>query len=301
MYGNILSDPTLPLQDRIAFAARFLPDAELEQFVKDRAIEGVRRGALEGLLLTGFGQSGLNLLQSYLDTTGDLQTVALLCAQIPSNNNNGNRLATEWISHYQTLLNRWKLWEERAIFDVERMELQRQYREKREKTENPLSPSQNDSPAPPSLYVRCNYCGVSLSLASMLRLGTSHANWLTRAKPVLTCCPGCKKPLPHCALCLLPFGSLNPYFELASRRSRVKNDAEDLVKSSTSTASTVSELSCIPFVEWITWCQSCRHGFHAHHAAEWFALHSVCPVTDCTCISISISINKHQHQHQHQH
>lgn len=299
IFSQILADATLPLCDRIAFATRFLPGVDLQKFVRDRALEGERRGALDGLMLTGLGDRGIKLLQCYLDTTGDIQTAALLCARVPASREGGIddeiNLINRWILNYQSLLNHWRMWEERALFDVERAELLRTYQQEplNEKVASSKIPGQEEIPS--LVYVRCNFCGVSLSLTTMLRLGASHANWLTRAKPILSCCPSCKKPLPQCSLCLLPFGALNPYFELASRRARLKTEAQMEALSSSSiidpvrprsnliASSSTADLSSIPFVEWFTWCQSCRHGGHASHIAEWFMGHEECPVTDCTC------------------
>lgn len=72
------------------------------------------RGLLEGLLLCGIDDSGhgVTLLQSYLDRyremanpphfrTGDIQTVALLCAQISKRKMSDPRLE-QWIEVYAT-------------------------------------------------------------------------------------------------------------------------------------------------------------------------------------------------------
>ncbi|KAF0712502.1 hypothetical protein AaE_012006, partial [Aphanomyces astaci] len=169
------------------------------------------------------------------------------------------------------------------------------------------------------LYVRCNFCGSSLSLSSLLRVGAG--DWLLKAKPKLNNCPSCKRPLPQCALCLLPFGTLNPYLELAMRKGQDKKHAlmeHDSATSSPSTPDNLSDLSSIPFVEWFTWCQTCKHGElsyysikmlygvgfwicdtglglvvggHAHHMADWFATHEVCPVSDCDCTCKRLDVN----------
>lgn len=310
VYSSILNDASLPLSDRIAFACRYLPGEDLRAFITLHEDDCEQFGRLDGLLITGMNATGLRLLQTYLDLTGDIQTLALLAARLPSAHVSQVPSVGRWILLYQDILNQWQLFHERARFDVGRAQL-----------EDVLvgianyarDPDGNDLKAelaaptsisiPPQLYVRCNFCNASLSLANLLRLGGSHSSWLNRAKPKLTCCPSCRKPLPQCALCLLPFGSLNPYFELAHRRSKqtadavnsavanVSNDAgmmmiEDpahVASSGNTEHENLAQLSSIPFVEWFTWCQSCKHGGHAHHIAEWFETRRVCPVTDCGC------------------
>uniref|UniRef100_K3WA83 Uncharacterized protein n=1 Tax=Globisporangium ultimum (strain ATCC 200006 / CBS 805.95 / DAOM BR144) TaxID=431595 RepID=K3WA83_GLOUD len=336
MYSAILSDTTLPLSDRVAFACRYLPADDLRAFVTQHEDECEQFGRLEGLILTGLNATGTRILQTYLDTTGDIQTLALLAARLPSSlvNQQTRPQLSNWIVIYQDLLNQWQLFHERARLDVGRSQLEDVLNGFANFARDPdgeelqaelLAPS--SITVPPQLYVRCNFCNASLSLSNLLRQGGSHSSWLNRAKPKLTCCPSCRKPLPQCALCLLPFGSLNPYFELAHRRSKQIAEAvasavtnatmESASSTSTSTNSgmvldepsgskaageheNLAQLSSIPFVEWFTWCQSCKHGGHAHHLADWFKSHSACPVTDCECqcqyLDLPIMLNNKQNE-----
>ncbi|GMF35889.1 unnamed protein product [Phytophthora fragariaefolia] len=305
VYSAILNDITLPLSDRLAFACRYLQAEDLLAFVAQHEEESEQFGRLEGLILTGINVDGIRLLQTYVDMTGDIQTLALLAARLPSSYVAKTPPLEKWIQIYKDLLNQWQLFHERARFDVGRSQLEDLLNGftsflsefNAEDLQAELSAPSTLS-VPPQLFVRCNFCNASLSLASLLRLGGSHSSWLNRAKPKLTCCPTCRKPLPQCALCLLPFGSLNPYFELAHRRSRQTSDAVNSLVSSVAADNggvlkepkmgkneyeNLGQLSSIPFVEWFTWCQSCKHGGHAHHLADWFKAHSVCPVTDCNC------------------
>ena len=176
-------------------------------------------------------------------------------------------------------LNKWQMWQSRAMFDVGRFELLRNLKDRQQAEEqvslttqpivrnmrrtNPLGQrrAQYGFPTsrhgetdtsqlfPSQLHARCNYCNTSLSLSKLLRRQDGIANnWLSRQNPVLSCCPNaqCKKPLPKCAICLLPLGCLNPYLEL--RKHGLQN-IDDL-----------SDLSSLPFAEWFTWCMRCKHG-----------------------------------------
>lgn len=320
-YAAILGDTTLALSDRIAFACRYLSADDLRAFVAQHEDECEQVGRLEGLILSGLNATGIRILQTYVDTTGDIQTLALLAARLPSSFVEQTPPLGNWIVIYQDLLNQWQLFHERARLDVGRSRLEDVLNGFANFARDPdaeelhaeLSAPSSLS-VPPQLYVRCNFCNAALSLSNLLRQGGSHSSWLNRAKPKLTCCPSCRKPLPQCALCLLPFGSLNPYFELAHRRSKLLSDAVNNAVGSAPDSGLVIEepsggklenenlaqLSSIPFVEWFTWCQACKHGGHAHHVAEWFATHSACPVTDCSCkcqhLDLPIMLNKRQNE-----
>jgi len=141
---------------------------------------------------------------------------------------------------------------------------------------------------PPQLNARCNFCGTTLPLEKLRRQDGIANTWLSRQKPVLSCCPNpqCRKPLPRCAICLLPLGCLNPYMELRRK---------GLMRSSSSSTTfnnglflpnggdDLSDLANLPFAEWFSWCMRCKHGGHAHHLAGWFADHDTCAVSNCDC------------------
>jgi len=138
---------------------------------------------------------------------------------------------------------------------------------------------------PPQLCARCNFCNTPLPLSTLRRQKGMANSWLSRQKPVLSCCPSCRKPLPRCVICLLPMGCLNPYLEL-------KRERGDRIMASSRTSSgggygsvdeSLSGLANIPLAEWFTWCMRCKHGGHAHHLIEWFNEHDTCPVSGCDC------------------
>lgn len=127
-WAAVLRDHRLALQDRVAFACRFLPDPELWTYVGAQCLRALWVGDVRGLLLTGLSplppssfqkdpsdeavrernsavalrpaatsstdsrseqdesldrvspELGLELVQSYLDRSGDVQTAALLAA-----------------------------------------------------------------------------------------------------------------------------------------------------------------------------------------------------------------------------
>lgn len=62
----------------MAFACKYLSENKLSEFVKQQIQKSIEKGDLNGLLLTGESQDGINILQSYMDSTFDIQTVALI-------------------------------------------------------------------------------------------------------------------------------------------------------------------------------------------------------------------------------
>ena len=136
---------------------------------------------------------------------------------------------------------------------------------------------------------RCNFCSKPLLLRQTKDGSTIEK--LSKMKQILSCCPNCRKPLPKCAVCMLPMGIVNPYMDLIRRMSSSSSSSLLLnspsshdTKDMTATAdSTTTMPNAVPIAEWFTWCRRCKHGGHAHHMASWFATHSTCPVSGCDC------------------
>jgi hypothetical protein len=298
---DTLDDECLSLSDRCAFASIFLSRHDLRAFLEAKIDACISAGNLEGIFITGLERKGISLLQSFVDKFSDVQTAALVSSRVilPTQWSREKMVTAEWLETYREMLNKWQMWQSRALFDVGRVELLRKLRLQAEEsahsapaTVRPLRRQNVISQGgrrqqfgnrqielesalqafPPQIQARCNYCNISLPLAKLVRRQDGIANnWLSRQNPVLSCCPNsqCRKPLPRCAICLLPLGCLNPYLEL--RKHGLQN-VDDL-----------SDLSNLPFAEWFTWCMRCKHGGHAHHMVGWFSNHSTCPVSNCDC------------------
>ena len=291
------STPLLSFRDRLAFACRFLPDADLFAFIRAQAAHAIERGELEGLLLTGLGPgSGCEvLMQQHLDASGDVQTVALLgCfAQIAHGGaaeaaEPGDRAGRfeRWIRLYRGHLNQWRMWTERAQLDVARAVLHS--RHPAEAAGQPRQPHPAHSPPHQHhVFARCAFCsqplhfeapaalrgGGPLSLpqrgpagrrgllgvgAAAAAVGGAEANARVRG------CPHCRKSLPRCALCLVALDAALPAAGAGPGR-----------KAAAAPASALSG--------WFSWCQHCRHGGHAEHLQDWFSQHQHCPVHNCQC------------------
>eukprot|EP01125_Pyxidicula_operculata_P012478 TRINITY_DN4093_c0_g1_i1.p1 TRINITY_DN4093_c0_g1~~TRINITY_DN4093_c0_g1_i1.p1 ORF type:complete len:468 (+),score=103.35 TRINITY_DN4093_c0_g1_i1:118-1521(+) len=261
LFQEIL-DPKLEISlfDKIAFACRFLKYDQLMKFLHETQERVIAAGDLDGLIITGIDETGkgIDLLRSYLCKTGDIQTAAIL-AGLVSKRKIKSPCLDEWIMLYRELLDRWQLWNERALFDVDRV-------------------PHHDVPNNVHVYMHCRFCGHSLTLnrdASSRRgrilgrgMGSDSHSSQADYKHQSSFCPSCTKPLPRCAVCLLPF-SCTPFDPR-----NVKTGIETHFWASTNAQ----------FEEWFSWCQTCKHGGHVSHMEEWFSTHNECPVSDCNCL-----------------
>ncbi|XP_061193802.1 GATOR2 complex protein MIOS-like isoform X3 [Saccostrea echinata] len=251
-YEEILTDQGgMQLSDKIAFACIYLDDDRLKEYINRLTRKVIESGNLDGLLITGLTQDGVSLISKYVDLTGDVQTAALVCVFSLPNEMSKDERVLNWIESYRELLDRWRLWHHRSKFDI-------------------IWHTSDNFRVTSQAFVSCNFCGKSIAcnmpVASRARPYNSYsAGTLTSTKPKVSCCPGCRKPLPRCSLCLMHLGTPS-------------GSALYTQKDKTTYASKMTAID-----DWFMWCQSCRHGGHASHLWEWFAEHSECPVTGCYC------------------
>lgn len=228
-FNRTIHDERLSLADRVGVAIRFLSRSDLRSFLDQSLRKCLKTGDLEGIIITGLDKRGVAILGSYIDKNSDVQTAALVVCRvmIPSEWSAEKRMCTEWLECYRSLLNNLQLWHSRAAFDVGRNEIIRRLNAssssnaRRSTSSKKPQRFENEANFPPQIWARCNYCNSSLPLSKLRRQEGIVANsWLSRQKPVLTCCPTCKKPLPRCSICLLSMGCLNPYLELQRERNQ---------------------------------------------------------------------------------
>lgn len=262
---QLLDQDYIDLYDRLAIACQLLDDRRLQQFIQARMRAAIAKSDLGCIFITGLGNEGIALLQSYVDATGDVQTAALatarLCAQSPA--------VQRWVSVYRKLLDRWQLWHQRAHFDIQRR-IERQ------------------AEMPPQIFVRCNFCNSSIHRVSLYdraagragsvvgRHASSSSSSGAGGPPSLAPlagCPTCKRPLPRCVLCLMPMGT--PSRSSLGGQAAGTGDADAAPQQAHSSSGGVED--------WFAWCQTCRHGGHAGHLLDWFRDRAVCPVAGCQC------------------
>lgn len=260
-WWDVLDEHALPLKERIGIALRFLSDKDLNIYLNRVADTVVLRGELEGLILTGLTPRGIDLLQSFVNRTSDVQTAALI-AQFAVPRYFKDQRVDHWIDSYRNLLNCWGLFKTRALFDVARTKLS--------KTFNGVATIR---PPPRQVYLQCPRCNKNMGTPAKSSKGNNQSilkqfNRLSMKNPIADSklCPHCGSPLPRCAICLLNLATPIPR--------GVAQDPEDDIRQQT----------LDNFKNKLSFCLTCHHGYHAQHAEEWFLKHYVCPVPDCNCL-----------------
>ncbi|PRT52935.1 SEH-associated protein 4 [Wickerhamiella sorbophila] len=186
---DVLDDSSLPLTERLGIAFRFLAEKDLTRYLSQLAERCVQNGDLEGVILTGMTPSLVDLLQTYVDKTGDVQTAALMITFGTPRFFETDARAKAWIETYRYMLNRWQYFSQRAKFDVSRTRLSRGH-----------AGLGTTPPVPKQAFLRCTFCKAII--------GSSKEPKEQHKSPTTTIrCGNCKHYLPRCAVCLLSLGS----------------------------------------------------------------------------------------------
>jgi len=75
--------------------------------------ECIKHADLHGILLTGLSAKSIDLFQSFIDKTNDIQTASLAIIHSPYVEVIQSKQVQYWIQSYRDLLNRFKFWEKR--------------------------------------------------------------------------------------------------------------------------------------------------------------------------------------------
>lgn len=126
----------------------------------------------------------------------------------------------------------------------------------------------------------CYFCSLPLTGEMPATLNNRVVALEEGLDPVVTRCPHakCKKPLPQCAICLMPLYVVSH----AAKRKRAAVAGRDAANKGGENKSEQQKMA-LPIDSWVTWCQSCHHGGHMSCLTEWFAQYGQCPVADCEC------------------
>lgn len=152
-WTEVLQEDTLPLRERLAIAFQFLGDKELTTYLRRIVQTGVHEGDIETLLVSGLTPQGMDILQAYLDTTGDVQTVALFAALNPARAR--DKRVERWLDTYRDLLDSWKLFHYRCQLDIDRGRILSDAIQQGE-----VMPFKWTKP---EILLRCNYCNKALT------------------------------------------------------------------------------------------------------------------------------------------
>ncbi|KAI6037567.1 hypothetical protein EDC04DRAFT_2702091 [Pisolithus marmoratus] len=251
-WTDVLEEEALPLRERLAISFQFLEDRALSSYLHRTVERLISRGDIEGLIITGLTPSGMHILQSYVDHTGDVQTAAILSSYVCPARFQDPR-AEMWQEAYRDLLDGFKLFHHRVNFDIGRGQI--------------LQEAVRNGDLPPTyewvprhMLIRCNYCSKPVNPSDASAPSNNR----------VTACPNCDRALPRCCVCLMTLSVVPD-----SRRNA------NLLKSHSASKDTIEDAIII--------CQTCRHGGHASHILEWFfgeegaGSHGICPVAECNC------------------
>jgi WD repeat-containing protein mio len=154
-WSEVLEEEALPFKERLAIALQFLDDNGLSSYLRRTKESCSTRGDIEGIIITGLTPMGMDILQSYVDRTGDVQTAAILSSFMSSSGLVGPR-AKRWLDAYRNLLDGLRLFHHRVNFDVERGRL---LQEDRGQEGWGGSESAN---VQRQILIRCSYCNKDL-------------------------------------------------------------------------------------------------------------------------------------------
>ncbi|XP_014207535.2 GATOR complex protein MIOS-A [Copidosoma floridanum] len=248
-YENVLNESGVAVEDRVAFALMFLSDAKLCDYINKLTQSLLDEGYLAGFLLTGANSEGIRLLHRYLDITGDVQSCSLIAVRALEENLLKEPEVLLWIESYRNLLDSWKMWNQRAHFDIIRGTT---------KSEKPSH----------QMYISCHFCGKSIS--TFMQGFARVRNYGKQGSQVKSTCINCRKPLPRCAICLMHMGTIT---DLPSGN---KNDDENKI----------TEFSS--WFTWCQTCRHGGHANHIIHWFQQHSECPVTSCT-CRCFSLDAS------------
>lgn len=186
-WADVLEEDSLPIRERLAVAFQFLDDKALPSFLRSVVDQAIQRCDLTGLIITGLTAQGMEILQRYVDVTGDVQTAAIISAlRVPDLiSHNGRTLtksvADRWVEAYQDLLDGWKLYHHRCQFDIERGKI----------IQDVLGggDGQRREWQPKQVMIKCNFCNKTVDVGSgkgrpVSGRTNSFSRFVSKPKPV---------------------------------------------------------------------------------------------------------------------
>lgn len=187
-YSCILYENQISFHDRLSFALKYLSNDLLIQYLLKMKDYFILNGDLQGLVLTGLNSNEtIQLLQNYIDKTNDIQIPCLIMCQLPIK----EKQVLFWLETYRDLLDKWSLWEQRTLFDIE------------------ISRLKNIESN--HIIIKCKFCNQTISNVSKNQKTRNFRKYVQNNSNS-TSCKNCNKSLPSCSICQLPFGSSNYCF-----------------------------------------------------------------------------------------
>ncbi|KAI9806374.1 MAG: hypothetical protein M1825_006489 [Sarcosagium campestre] len=276
-WKSVIAETSLPLRDRIGVALMFLPDDEVRGFLDDLAADCIASGDIEGICLTGITPDGMDLFQSYIANSGDVQTAVLVMSNGHPRYIDDFRFPL-WSADYCGRLSTYKLHVKRALFETAHSKRSGQVPSKASRRQISVrcrscdqAIAHDDSDAATVASTSSTIVGVpgDGSAGATAAAAAAAAANVHNGNPLNsigvrsgTSCPKCGRRLPRCAVCMMWLGVPDP------RRARggvAPTDEDSMAR-------------------FMNFCNVCLHGYHAHHATEWFSKYKECPVPECKCL-----------------
>ncbi|KAK4507617.1 hypothetical protein PRZ48_001352 [Zasmidium cellare] len=265
-WRDVMKLKYLHLGYRVALGLKYLNDTEIKGFLQSETARAVKNGDLEGILLTGLGEQCMDLMQTYITKTNDLQTAVLATAFT-------NPLYVDdvrwemWKETYFMQMQSWRAFVQRSQFVIQHGQMAR----------TSDGHSLLEAPAP-QVKMRCKHCQQSLarhdgrSTVSQKSVAQTNGKSPNRPEAIAAAsagivCPNCGRHMPRCGICRMWLGTPDPARKGGARELQKLGDV---------------------MAKFLTFCVSCQHGFHANHARDWFQKHDTCPVPDCQCLCFAV-------------
>jgi len=156
-WSEVLEEEALPFRERLAIAFQFLDDRALSSYLRRTTDRSTARGDIDGIIVSGLTKPGMDILQSYVDRTGDIQTAAILASYVCPSKFPDSR-AERWVDAYRDLLDGFKFFHYRVSFDIERGQISQDAMQNGGTSKIEWAPRQ--------ILIRCNYCNKTISVRS---------------------------------------------------------------------------------------------------------------------------------------
>ena len=262
-WHDVLKEVSLPLRVRLGIALLHLSDMELTKYIRIATEDAITNGDIEGIILTGLTEQAVPLFANYIQNFSDLQT-AVLATSHTSPRFFQNTLVDTWKDIYRSWLNTWRLYAQRARFDVGVTQLS-----------TPEGGQSLTKTVERQWRLICTHCEASLdrNTPAMATAGDegsttssfgSHKGSIFGDSKFGTVCPKCGRHMPRCGICSSFLGQPDHEKKYGAIEAAAKTREQN-------------------FGNMTAFCPQCLHMTHVAHAEIWFSKYKTCPEPDCDC------------------
>ena len=165
---EVLEEDVIPFRERLAIAFQFLDDRTLKSYLQRIARDASQTGNIDAIIVTGLTKQGLDVLQAYVDRTGDVQTVAIMGSYV-SPVKFQDRRVDKWLNTYRDMLDGFRLHAERVGLDIERGQLVL------DALQNGEGMTLSKDLVPPQILIRCHYCNKPVNTTEISGVGPNKS------------------------------------------------------------------------------------------------------------------------------